>query len=327
MKRRVLITGGGGYIGSHVVNILGQKGYEIVVVDNFSTGRREAVLYGKVITEDIGNIDKMEELFAQEKFDACIHFAGSIIVPESVRKPLEYYKNNTEKSIELIRLCRQYNVNKFIFSSTAAVYGESESPWCREDMPTRPANPYARSKLMTEWVLKDVADTSGLEYIVLRYFNVAGANVDGLMGQSGPNSTHLLKVVLECAVGKRERVEIFGDDYKTRDGTCVRDYIHVDDLAMAHERALDYLFEGKGCDTFNCGYGKGYSVQEVVSVAKKVTGVDFPVYIAGRREGDVPELVAVTDKIRAQTDWNPRYDDLELIVKTAWEWEKKLCRQ
>lgn len=327
MKGKILVTGGAGYIGSHVVNVLGRSGYDIVIVDNFSTGKKEAVLYGKMICEDIGNFDRMKVIFEEEKFDACIHMSGSIIVPESVEKPLPYYRNNTENSMSLIQLCCQFAVNKFIFSSTAAVYGDSDSPYCREDMPTNPANPYARSKLMTEWILQDVAASSGLEYVTLRYFNVAGANGEGLIGQSGPNSTHLIKVALECAVGKRERMEIFGSDYETADGTCIRDYIHVDDLAMAHQCALNYLSEGKGGDTFNCGYGKGYSVRDVVTMVKKVTGVDFPVDVVGRRDGDVPELIAVTDKIRSQTEWKPCHDDLEWIVRTAYEWEKKLCQK
>ena len=327
MKEKILVTGGAGYIGAHVVNVLMRHGYDVVVVDNLSTGLREAVIEAKFICEDIGNIEKMEALFEKERFDACIHLAGSIIVPESVVNPLKYYKNNTDKSITLIDLCRRFDVNKFIFSSTAAVYGDFENSQCSEDVSVSPANPYARSKLMTEWVLKDVAASSGLEYVVLRYFNVAGANMEGLMGQSGPNSTHLLKIAMECAVGKRERMSLFGNNYKTPDGTCIRDYIHVDDLATAHQCVLKYLTEGKGNNTFNCGYGKGYSVKDVISMVKKVTKKDFPVDIAERRDGDIAELVAVTDKILSQTDWKPRYDNLELIVKTAWQWEKKLCQQ
>ena len=327
MKEKILVTGGAGYIGAHVANVLIGNGYDIVVVDDLSTGRREAIMGGEFVCEDIGNVERMEALFEKEKFDACIHLAGSIVVPESVAEPLKYYKNNTEKSMSLIHLCHHFGVHKFIFSSTAAIYGDTENPECREDMPVNPSNPYARSKLMTEWVLQDVAASSRLEYVVLRYFNVAGANVEGLMGQSGPNSTHLLKVALECSVGKRERMNLFGNDYETPDGTCIRDYIHVDDLAMAHRCALEYLSEGKGSNIFNCGYGRGYSVREVISAVKRITGSDFPVDVVGRREGDVSELVAVTDKIRSQTAWNPCYDDLGLIVKTAWEWEKKLCRQ
>ena len=327
MKEKVLVTGGAGYIGAHVANVLIRDGYDIVVVDNLSTGVKESIVDGRFICEDIGNIDKMEKIFKKEKFDACVHLAGSIIVSESVTNPLKYYENNTENSTNLIHLCHFFGVNKFIFSSTAAVYGNTKNPECREDMPVNPANPYARSKLMTEWVLKDVANSSQLEYVVLRYFNVAGANVDGLMGQSGPNSTHLLKVALECAVGKRECMKIFGDDYETPDGTCIRDYIHVDDLATAHQCALEYLSEGKSSNIFNCGYGKGYSVWDVISMVKRITGVDFPVEIVERREGDVPKLIAVANKIRSQMDWNPRCEDLELIVKTAWDWEKKLCQQ
>ena len=327
MKEKVLVTGGAGYIGSHVVNVLGQNGYDIVVVDNFSTGKKDAILYGKTIFKDIGSFSEMKDIFEEEKFDACIHMSGSIIVPESVQEPLKYYQNNTEKSMGLIRLCHQFGVNKFVFSSTAAVYGDSDNSYCREDMPVKPTNPYARSKLMTEWFLQDVAASSELEYVVLRYFNVAGASRDGLIGQGGPNSTHLIKVALECAVGKRERMNLFGNDYETADGTCIRDYIHVDDLAMAHQCALDYLTAGKRSDTFNCGYGKGYSVREVVNMVKTVTEVDFPVDMVGRRDGDVAELVAVTDKIRSQMGWNPCYDDLSWIVKTAYEWEKKLCQK
>ena len=327
MKEKILITGGAGYIGSHIVNVLGRYDYDMVIIDDLSTGRKEAVLEGKFICEDIGNIERMEAIFREEKFDACIHLAGSIIVPESVQKPIQYYKNNTEKSTVLIHLCQRFGVNKFIFSSTASVYGNSDNSRCSEDMSTRPANPYARSKLMTEWILKDVSASSKLEYVVLRYFNVAGANIEGLVGQSGPNSTHLLKVALECSVGKRKHIDLFGTDYNTVDGTCIRDYIHVDDLAIAHRCALEYLMAGKGNNTFNCGYGRGYSVREVIAMVKEVTETDFPVKIVGRRDGDVSELVAATDKIRTHTGWKPLYDDLKIIVKTAWEWEKKLCQR
>ena len=327
MKKKILVTGGAGYIGSHVVNVLGRSGYDIVVVDDFSTGRKEAVLYGKIICKNISNFDDMKNIFEQENFESCIHMSGSIIVPESVKKPLKYYQNNTENSMNLIRICRQFGVNKFVFSSTASVYGNLDTPYCHEDMSTSPTNPYARSKLMTEWALEDVAASSDLEYVILRYFNVAGANGEGLIGQSGPNSTHLIKVALECAVGKRERMDIFGNDYGTKDGTCIRDYIHVDDLAVAHQSALEYLSEGKGSDIFNCGYGKGYSVREVIAMVKKVTGVNFPVDVVGRRDGDVAELIARVGKIRSKMGWKPSHDDLEWIVRTAYEWEKKLCQK
>ena len=303
---------------------MGQAGYDLVIVDDLSTGRKSSILYGRHIQEDIGNTVVMEKIIKGGTFDACLHFAGSIVVPESVKNPLKYYLNNTRKTLDLLELCSRYGVNKFIFSSTAAVYGLPENGLCTEETPTNPINPYGRSKLMTEWALEDLSMASSLRYIALRYFNVAGANVGGLLGQCGPNSTHLLKVASEAAVGKRDKMNIFGTDYPTFDGTCIRDYIHVDDLAMAHLNALDYLNDGGHSAVFNCGYGRGYSVKEVIAAVKKVAGVDFLVENTDRREGDASKLIAATDKILAQTSWRPRYNDLELIVKTAWEWEKKL---
>jgi UDP-glucose 4-epimerase len=321
---KVLVTGGAGFIGSHVVNLLGQAGHDIVVVDDLSTGVKEAILYGKHILENIANTESMRQIFAREKFEACLHFAGSIIVPESVTDPIKYYDNNTQNSFNLIRLCHEFGVNRFIFSSTAAVYGMAPNGKCSEESTLGPINPYGRSKLMTEWMLEDIAKATDFNYIALRYFNVAGANNEGKLGQRGPNSTHLLKVACETATGKRPEMCIFGEDYDTPDGTCIRDYIHIDDLAQAHVDALNYLERNQQSQVLNCGYGHGYSVKEVVSMVKEVTGVDFKVNKAGRRAGDAPLLISVADRIRDVLGWEPKYDDLKLIVRTAYEWEKKL---
>lgn len=321
---KILITGGAGYIGSHVLNLLGQAGHDIVVVDNLSTGRKEALLYGKHVKENLENLSAMEDLFSKENFGACFHFAGSIVVPESVTDPIKYYQNNTQNSLNMINLCVKYNCNKIIFSSTAAVYGDPDGGICKDDTHVNPINPYGTSKLMTEWMLRDASAATDMNYVALRYFNVAGANVDQKVGQCSPNSTHLIKIASECASGKRDKMSIFGTDYETKDGTCVRDYIHVDDLAQAHVDALSYLEKGGKSEVMNCGYGHGFTVKEVVAAVKKVTGVDFTVEETGRRDGDAATLISVADKIRSTLGWAPKYDDLELIVKTAYEWEKNL---
>lgn len=322
---KIIVTGGAGYIGSHVVKQLGEAGHDLVIVDNLSTGRKASILFGRHEQKDIADLDFMNELFSKEKFDACFHFAGSIVVPESVTEPLKYYENNTKNSYELINLCKKHNVNKFIFSSTAAVYGDSaENGICSEESPLEPLNPYGRSKLMTEWMLEDTSKATDLNYIALRYFNVSGANIDLKIGQCTPSATHLLKIASECAAGKRKEMSIFGEDYDTKDGTCVRDYIHVDDLANAHVCALNFLEKNNGSRVLNCGYGHGYSVKEAISTVKKVTGVDFPVNMDKRRDGDAATLISKASKIREVLGWTPRFDDLEVIVKTAYEWEKKL---
>lgn len=322
---KILITGGAGYIGSHVLNLLGMEGgHDIVVVDNLSTGRKEAMLYGRHVEEDLENTEAMDALFLKEKFEACIHFAGSIVVPESVTDPIKYYKNNTENSLNMIALCVKHGVNKFIFSSTAAVYGGLEGGVCTEESATVPINPYGTSKLMTEYMLRDTSEASDLNYVALRYFNVAGANVDLKVGQCTPNATHLIKIASECATGKREKMAVFGTDYNTPDGTCIRDYIHVDDLAQAHVDSLAYLKNGGESQVMNCGYGHGFSVRDVIAAVRKVSGVEIVAEDIDRRAGDAEKLISVADKIRKTIGWTPKYDDLELIVRTAFEWEKKL---
>tara|TARA_R110002072_G_scaffold1989_3_gene16467 strand:- start:29962 stop:30939 length:978 start_codon:yes stop_codon:yes gene_type:complete len=322
---KILVTGGAGYIGSHIVNLLGSFDHEITVYDNLSTGRRESVVNGELIVADLENLETLEKLIIDKKFDACFHFAGSIIVPESVTDPLKYYNNNTNNTLNLLNLCIKHNVNKFIFSSTAAVYGMAPGGVCSEDMQVEPINPYGKTKLMTEWMLEDIAAAhENFEFVILRYFNVAGANVDGKVGQCSPLSTHLIKIACETALGKRDKMYVFGDDYDTPDGTCIRDYIHVDDLAQAHIDALTYLLDGGKSTLCNCGYGHGYSVNEVLEVVKKVTGKEFVIEKGPRRAGDAPKLMSKAEKIAKVLKWKPKYDDLDLIVKTAYDWEKNL---
>ncbi len=325
---KVLVTGGAGYIGSHVNRLLASAGHETVVLDNLSTGKKDLVLAGRLVVGDLADQNAVCNLFEKEKFEAVLHFAGSIIVPESVKEPIKYYQNNTKNALGLINICKKFNVNKFIFSSTAAVYGiPKESGICYETSPLAPINPYGRSKLMTEWMLEDFAvANSDFNFVILRYFNVAGASIDGKLGQCSPVSTHLIKIACETAVGKRDAMEIFSDDYKTPDGTCIRDYIHVEDLAQAHLDGLQYLASGGKSTVVNCGYGHGTSVKEIVSVVRKVSGVNFTATQAPRREGDGPILIAHAEKIKKIFGWKPRHDNLELIVKTALEWERKLLK-
>ena len=321
---KVLVTGGAGYIGSHVVKQLSDAGYGVVVYDNLSTGKRDAVLAGKFVQGDLADKEKLNALFEVEKFGAVMHFAGSIIVPESLEKPLEYYSNNTKNSLNLLIACRRYKVNKFIFSSTAAVYGMPESGICQETTTQAPINPYGTSKLMVEQMLRDLSFAlKDFRYIAFRYFNVAGADMKSRIGQQTPNATHLIKIACEVATGKRSSMKIFGTDYDTKDGTCVRDYIHVDDLASAHIKGLQYLIKGGESNTLNVGYGKGYSVREVLDTFKKEI-MDINVEEAPRRGGDSPKLISDCSKIKKELDWTPLYDDLSKIVKSAYEWEKKL---
>lgn len=321
---RILVTGGAGYIGSHVVKALGERGHDVMTYDNLSFGHREAVLYGQLYVGDLNDPDRLRHVFDIFRPDAVMHFAALIVVPESVREPLRYYSNNFCNTLNLLRISLEKGVNRFIFSSTAAVYGIPERIPVREDAPLKPINPYGRSKVMVENALFDISGMDGFRYVSLRYFNVAGADPFARIGQWRKDATHLITVAVRAALGKRPYLEIFGTDYPTPDGTCIRDYIHVEDLAEAHVIALDYLMGGGPSDVFNCGYGHGYSVREVVGVVKRVTGVDFKVIETSRREGDPPELVADSSKLKGIMNWKPRYDDLEYIVRTAYEWEKRL---
>ena len=318
----ILVTGGAGYIGSHVVKALSQAGHEVVVFDNLSTGHAKAVGKAKLIHGDLADQAKVKEVFATHRFDAVLHFAASIVVPESVREPLRYYQNNTLNALLLIQHCVSHGVKSFIFSSTAAVYGMPSDGICREEGPKAPINPYGSSKLMSETILQDACAVSDMKSVILRYFNVAGADPDGDVGQSFPDATHLIKVACQVATGKRPGLKVFGTDYATADGTCIRDYIHVSDLAQAHVSALNYLREGGSNQILNCGYGHGYSVNEVVERVKKVSGVDFAVEYGPRREGDPASLTASNKKILSTLKWTPKHDDLDFIIKTALNWEK-----
>jgi UDP-glucose 4-epimerase len=319
----ILATGGAGYIGSHVVLALKESGHQIVVLDNLSTGKRELVPGDVTFVEgDVGDRELTEQVIERFGISAVIHFAGSIVVPESVRNPLEYYRNNTCASRSLIASCVTRGVRHMVFSSTAAVYGNPALIPVTEDMPTIPMNPYGASKLMTEWILRDTAAAHALTYASLRYFNVAGADPLRRAGQSTPLATHLLKVACEVAVGRREYIQVFGTDYDTPDGTCIRDYIHVSDLADAHVRAVEYLASGGESVTLNCGYGRGHSVLEVLSEVQSSAGVHLDVRQASRRPGDPPALVADATRLRQTLQWKPQFDDLNAIVRTALDWER-----
>ena len=324
---KILVTGGAGYIGSHVVKMLGEKGHDITVYDNLSTGHDWALLYGKLIRGDLADRGLLEKTVKELRPDAVIHFAASIQVEESVRKPLLYYRNNMANTLNLLESVADSGVKHFIYSSTAAVYGIPEKIPVDEGAPLVPINPYGASKVMIEKVLEDVAHTADFTYVALRYFNVAGADPGGRIGQAYKEATHLITRALKTAKGESEKLLIYGTDYPTPDGTCIRDYIHVEDLAEAHLRALDYLGDEGRSDRMNCGYGHGFSVREVVDTAKKVTGVDFRVEETGRRAGDPPALIADSRLLRDRTGWQPRYDDLTFIIKTAWQWELRLAKQ
>jgi len=320
---KILVTGGAGYIGSHVVKALGRQGHNLFIIDNLSSGNSQAVLAGELIIGDLADTPHLEQVVQRIKPDAVMHFAASIVVSESVKQPIAYYLNNTANTLKLFDILVNNGVNRFIFSSTAAVYGMPEKLPVTEETPFNPINPYGASKMMTELVLRDIAIAHpDFRHVAIRYFNVAGADGEGQLGQSYRNPTHLITRALKTAAGEYERLEIFGTDYPTPDGTCIRDYIHVDDLAEAHLLALDYL-QGGNSDAFNCGYGHGYSVREVIETAKLVTGVDFTVVESPRRDGDSAELVSENRKIKQVLGWQPLYDDLEYIVRTSWEWERK----
>lgn len=321
----VLVTGGAGYIGSHMAHALVDAGEPVVVLDNLSTGFAWALPgSATLVTGDMGDEDLVGRTIREHKVEAIVHFAAKIVVPESVADPLGYYLNNTVKSRALLAAAVAGGVKHVIFSSTAAVYGEPKTMPVAEDVPLDPVSPYGRSKLMTEWMLQDVARAHPLTYVALRYFNVAGADPKGRTGQSTANATHLIKVACQAALGTRPGLEVFGTDYPTPDGSCLRDYIHVTDLAAAHLAALTHLRRGGASGVYNCGYGQGYSVLDVIDVVKRVSGVDFPVKLSPRRPGDPAAIVAKADRIRAELGWQPRLDDLETIVRHALDWEQHL---
>lgn len=322
---KILVTGGAGYIGGHVVRQLTEAGYTPVVYDNLSTGSVSALINGEeIVVADLADEDRLEKTLKDIKVKSVFHFAASIIAPESVSKPLDYYANNTGNTLRLLKACVKTGVKKFIFSSTAAVYGIPVTGYAAEETPTAPINPYGTSKLVSEWMLRDTAVAHGIDYAILRYFNVAGADPLARMGQRLEEATHLIKVCCQAALGKRPSVSVFGTDYPTPDGTGIRDYIHIEDLSSAHLSALRYLERGGKPDTFNVGYGRGSSVREVIEVVQRVTGVRFPVMEAPRRPGDPAMLVARAEKISDVLDWTPRYADLETIVEDAWRWERSL---
>ena len=320
---KILITGGAGYIGSHAVKALGKLGHDLTIFDNLSTGHKKAITFGELVVGELSNEKLLDELFATKKFDAVLHFAGSIVVPESVENPLMYYLNNTMNSHRIISACVKHKCHQFIFSSTAAVYGMTDDGAASEETPKKPMNPYGYSKLMTEQMLTDVAASSPLRFVALRYFNVSGADPEGQIGQSFPGATHLIKVACETACGKRDHIKVFGTDYPTPDGTCVRDFIHVTDLAEAHVNALDYLVKGGKSEIMNCGYGHGFSVKEVINKVRQITGVNINAIETPRRAGDPAMVMSKAEKISKVLGWKPKYDDLDLIIRSAYEWEKK----
>jgi UDP-glucose 4-epimerase len=321
----ILVTGGAGYIGSHMVFELVDAGERVVVLDNLSTGFEWAVAKGvKLVVGETGDQALVARLIRDHGVEAIIHFAASIVVPDSVRDPLGYYRNNTMNSRALIECAVKGGVRHFIFSSTAAVYGNPAEVPVREEAPTQPISPYGWSKLMTEIMLRDAGNAYGLAHVILRYFNVAGADAQRRTGQSTKAATHLIKVAAEAALGLREKLDVFGDDYPTPDGTCIRDYIHVSDLVGAHADALRYLRAGAPSLTLNCGYGHGFSVLDVIEAVKRASGVDFKVDIAPRRPGDPAQIVAASEQARQKLGWRPRYDDLSTIVRDALAWEREL---
>ena len=323
----ILVTGGAGYIGSHVARQLGERGEDLVTLDNLSTGFRSAVLHGDLVVGDTGDADLVSRLLQERGVDTIMHFAAHIVVPESVSDPLKYYRNNTANTRTVLECAVGAGVKNFIFSSTAAVYGIPAGGIASEDTPTMPINPHSWSKLMSEQMLRDVSAATPVRHVALRYFNVAGADPGGRIGQSTPEATHLIKVACEQVVGKRERVSIFGTDFDTPDGTGVRDYIHVEDLAAAHLKALDYLRTGGSSTTLNCGYGSGFSVRQVLDSVAQVAGQSLNIAEGPRRAGDPPQLIAKAERIRRVLGWEPRHASLEEIAATALAWERRLRRQ
>jgi len=328
MTGKILVTGGAGYIGSHVVKLLAEQNRDVVVLDDLSTGHADAVLHGELVVGKTGDTELLNRLFSEHKIDTVMHFAAHTIVPESVSDPLKYYGNNTSSTRNLLEASNEAKVKHFIFSSTAATYGApTDSAPCHEDLPTKPINPYGTSKLMSEIMLRDLSAATDLTHVVLRYFNVAGSDPDGRIGQSTDKATLLIKVAAEVAVGKRESLSVFGTDYATPDGTGIRDYIHVSDLAAAHLSALDYLENGGDSTLLNCGYGHGFSVRQVIDAVNRIHGTPIKVIEQPRRAGDPPALIAAVERIHETLNWTPQYDDLDKIVETSLNWEKVLLKR
>ncbi len=318
---KIFITGGAGYIGSHIVKALGKENHSILIYDNLSTGHEWAILHGNLVKGDLGDNVLLDEVIREFKPDAVVHFAASIQVEESTREPLRYYRNNVANTMNLLESMIKNGISYFIYSSSAAVYGIPSKVPVDESALLNPINPYGASKAMVEKILEGLSDSDDFKYIALRYFNVAGADHDGLIGQAYSAATHLITRALKTANGDYEKLCIYGTDYPTPDGTCIRDYIHVDDLASAHITALKYIMDEKKSDIMNCGYGLGYSVRQVIEMTKKVTGINFNVSETERRAGDPPILVADSLKLQRQTGWKPAHNDLEYIIRTAWNWE------
>jgi UDP-glucose 4-epimerase len=324
----VLVTGGAGYIGSHMVHALAEAGESVVVVDNLSTGFSAFLPQGApLFIGDAADENLVESVIAAHGVESIIHFAGSVVVPDSMRDPLAYYRNNTMTTRSLLNAAVKSGVSRFIFSSTAAVYGNPDQVPVPENAPTRPLSPYGSSKLMTEIMLHDVATAHGMKYVVLRYFNVAGADPQARIGLATVGATHLLKIAVEAATGQRAKIDVFGTDYPTPDGSCIRDFIHVSDLAQAHRAALAYLRGDGASVTLNCGYGRGYSVLETIEAVRRVSGRNFAVQTTARRPGDIMTMIADTGRIRSTLDWTPQYDNLETIAAHALAWEEKLSRE
>lgn len=320
----ILIVGGAGYIGSHVNKLLNESGYETIILDNLSHGHKEAVQWGTFYKGDIKDIPTIEKIFEEYDISAVMHFSSFIEVGESVQDPMKYYQNNVVNTLNLLNTMLKYNVKKFIFSSTCATYGVPQKIPLTEDHPQNPINPYGWTKLMVERILKDYDTAYGLKSIILRYFNASGADESGLIGEDHTPESHLIPLILDAAIGKRDDIKIYGTDYDTHDGTCIRDYIHVNDLADAHLKALNYLNEKNSSNEFNLGNGKGFSVKEVIEAVKKVTSIDFKVTSTDRREGDPAVLIGSAEKANQLLNWTPEYDNIDKIVESAWNWHKKL---
>jgi len=320
---KILVTGGAGYIGSHMCKHLDHNGYNPIILDNLICGHRQAVKWGVFIEGSIGDKELLGHIFSEYKVEAVIHFAAFCYVDESVKEPLKYYRNNVANAINLLESMNENNIKNFIFSSSCSTYGEPIEIPITEEHPQNPINPYGRTKLMVEQILDDFREAYGLHYISLRYFNAAGADPDGELGEDHRPETHLIPIVLQTALGQRNSINIFGDDYKTTDGTCIRDYIHINDLAQAHLLALEKLFNGCPEGKYNLGNGNGYSVKEVIDVVREITGKPIPTSIVGRRPGDPTILIGSSKKAIKELGWKPQFTDVYEIIKTAWEWHKR----